>query len=1463
MNPIEAVSDLVATVNEMGSGRKHRRVWASVGRAHIEVRSVHLPGQQSLARAVEDGLNRVSGVKWAQVNAITGRVVVVFDPEGPNLDDLIGVVDAVEEAHNVHEERFPRDRPEHPGDIEPLRRNAIALGADIAGLGASFFGQLLNATPIPSEIVSLVSLAENEPRFRRFLEHHLGLPATDLGLGLTNALAQALGQGPSGLLVDIANRSSVVAELYAYRKAWERKEPELAARYHEVPIEAVDISQRSTPLPSGPVERYADRAAFGSIAAFGAGMVATRNPRLAANAFAAGLPKAARLGREAFAAHLGRELAGRDVVVLDSRVLRRLDRIDVVVLDGAVLATGKSEIAEVKALGDADLGVVIQRAYRLFNPDRPQRTVRRGRWALGPPEGIGASLPRGAATSIRTLARSHQAVLVLAHEGTALGIVCLHAQLDPLAQALAASVRRAGLELVVAGTRNGIAARLNASRSVAGGSRLKASIGALQGDGHGVMLVCSGDHNGALELADCSVGISGGSRHHPWGADFITGPGLGDAHLIVEAIPVARQVSNRSVALSLAGSGTGALWAMVGPSSSAGRRASLPVNMAALLAQANGALAGVSLGHHPAPPPQSAPSWHAMDPATVMTALGATEKGLDAGEAARRRPRKESEASGATKFARALMGELANPLTPILGVGAALSAAVGSVSDAALVAGVMGANALIGGVQRIRTEASLERLLRASITSVKVRRSGEVVSLERSAVVRGDLLELSAGDVVPADCRILEATGCEVDESALTGESFPVLKQAVAVPSAAMAERTCMLYEGSTVVNGEVLAVVVATDSDTELGRALAEAPEPPPSGVEARLRGLTKATVPATVLSGAAVTGLSLLHGRSTRNAVTSGVSLMVAAVPEGMPLLATVAQLGAARRLSTREALVRNPKTIEALGRVDLLCFDKTGTLTAGRIALQRVSDGVRDEAVGDLGPKGRDILAAALRASPEPEGEVLPHATDQAVVEGAALAGITAGHGLGGWEQLSALAFEPVRGYHAVVGSSPGGSRVSVKGAPEAILPRCDVWRSPAGLVPLTRRTLASLHREVERLARRGLRVLAVAERPSRGRLDLQEDRVVGLELLGFLGLADLVRPTAAKAIEELRRAGVDVVMITGDHPSTAEAIAAELGILNGKSLMSGGELESLSDLELDQVVGDVSVFARITPALKMRIVGSFQRVGRTVAMTGDGANDAPAIRLAHVGIALGGGGSPAAREAADLVVTDDRIETIIDAIVEGRAMWASVRDALAILVGGNLGEVAFTVGATAISGTSPLQARQLLLVNLLTDLLPAMTIALRVPTRLSPEQLIEEGPDASLGRALAKQIAMRAVVTAAGAGSAWLIARPTGSGRRAGTVSLVALVGTQLAQTAVIGRSSPVVLASTVVSGAALAGIVQTPGISQFFGCTPLGPLGWTIAVGSTAAATGASVVAPWVVSKAAGVLNRTRASQEAL
>jgi cation-transporting P-type ATPase I len=323
----------------------------------------------------------------------------------------------------------------------------------VVGLGASVLGQLLRLTPFPVEIVSLVSLAENEPRVRSFLEQHLGVPVTDLGLGITNAFGQALSQGPLGLVVDMAHRANVVGELQARRESWERRESDMHPERTDVAPGALEHEVRPRPLPSGPVERYADRAALASLGGFGAALAVTRSPRRAAAVFVAGLPKAARLGREAFAAHLGRELAQRDVVV-DGTVLRRLDRIDTVVFDADVLVTGRYELGEIRTFGAPDASKVQTRLSVLFDPTDPERVRRSGVWVIGPVralEMVGVTAPRGSATWARTLGRARGGVVGLGCRDELVGVAPFDAAIDPLAESLVATALRNGLEVAIAG----------------------------------------------------------------------------------------------------------------------------------------------------------------------------------------------------------------------------------------------------------------------------------------------------------------------------------------------------------------------------------------------------------------------------------------------------------------------------------------------------------------------------------------------------------------------------------------------------------------------------------------------------------------------------------------------------------------------------------------------------------------------------------------------------------------------------------------------------------------------------------------------------------------------------------------------------------------------------------------------------------------------------------------------------
>jgi cation-transporting P-type ATPase I len=1464
----------------VGHARKSRRRWVGNGRAHIEVRGIDRPGSEQLAGDVEAALARLPDVSWVTVNAVLGRVVTAWTGAEADLAGLVAEIEEVEDRYGLGGEGFPE--ASHPGDREAEYDQRAALATDLAGLGVSVLSQFVRAPRLPAEIAVLPTLVASTPRARQALESVLGPSVAQLSLVLTGAVAQGLAQSPVGLLVDAASRLLLAREAAARRRVWKEREPELSTRPGDHRTTPVNLRARAA-MPSGSVETHEDRAGVAALVGASAACLAGGGLRRPLSILVSAMPKATSTTREAFAAHLGRVLADRGVVPLDGGVLRRLDRVDTVVVDSRVLLTGRYTCGRVVRLDnqppsrnrnrngsrqvDEDSAAeerLRARIDTMVDPYVPTAVRRRNGWTLGPLATVAPRERKRAAAAVRRVRSRGSVVLGLVRKGRLVAVTAAEPEVSPWADALVTAARSAG-ELVIAGRGTGLARRFAADRVVSAGSRLPAAVRELHAEGRVVALVAPGP-GPALVAADCGIGVLQPDRQPPWGADLLCGPGVVEACFVLDAIGVARGVSQRAALLATYGSVTAGLLALVGPRAGATERANLAVNVTAAAGFLMGAWAGATLAQRPAPVPTDVTDWHALAVDAVLRRVGSAPDGLSAtaaGDRLRSRPRPDNHEE--PSLARAWLDELANPLTPTLAAGAGISAASGSVTDAVLIGAVVALNSLVGGVQRVGTQRAIRRLEEASTAAVRVRRDGKEVDVPPDNLVVGDILLLQAGDAVPADCRIIESNALETDESSLTGESQLVAKSPAPRRARHVADRSSMVYAGTVVAAGQATAVVVTTGSATEAGKSAAAADGVQRvGGVEARLTKLVKATIPVALGSAAGLVGLGLLRGRSMEQSLGTAVSLAVAAVPEGLPVVATIAQLAAARRLSARNALVRNPPTIETLGRVDMLLLDKTGTLTEGRIRLRRVSDGVRDVPVEAMDQHAKAILAAGLRASPERvNGRAQPHPTDRAVVDAAMQVGVSASHGGltsgadAGWELVDDVPFESGRGYHAALGRTADGMQLVVKGAPEVVLPCCVSWRRRGAVDPLDAAARDAVETEVERLARAGYRVLAVGQRAASSRQDLTEDRVERLEFLGLLALADQVRPTAADAVSTLRSAGVSVGMLTGDHPTTAESIAAELGILGGRRVLTGGEIDLMSDSELATTLPKVSVFARVTPAHKVRIVGAYQAGGSTVAMVGDGTNDAPAIRLADAGIALGRYGTNAAREAADVVVTDDRIETITDAIVEGRAMWASVREAVALLVGGNLGEIAFTLGAGIVApGGSPLNARQLLLVNLFTDILPALALAVRPPTHTTPEALLREGPDASLGSALTRDILVRAGLTAASATGAWLVARATGTRARASTVSLVALVGTQLGQTVATGWRSPLVVGASALSGAALAGVVQTPGVSHFFGCRPLGPVGWATALTSAGVGTAVAAAVP-AVSALARLLRPSR------
>lgn len=1473
----QQLADLASTVSRLrpprvplpsGVGRRHRRTAAHAGVAHLEVRGAH---HEHVAGAVERSLSSLEGVSWAAVDRTTGRAVVAFDEDRVELSHLVTAVHGVERSAEVESLRFAHDLAEHPLDGSSAQAAAIALVADGVGFGLSITGVVLRLWRIPIEIGGAVATVGEQPRVRQFLTDRIGHTATEVSLSTVNVVGLTLGHGPVGIGLDALQRLNVLTAARATSAAWQRRQAALLDGPDAVARASAETGARPAPQPAHPVESYADRATLASVLTGAAALVSTGSPRRVGAMLLAAAPKPARLGRELWAGQLERILARRSTIVLDRDALRRLDQIDLVVLDAEAVVEPRWRPDRVVVAPGTAPSKVQRRLRDLFDPDDPTAVREDGRWAVGPVERL--QVPRDESLGDWDApARDDEGLLGVRRDDRLVALFVAAPQLRAGAHALADTLREAEVPVVLAGGDDDLAGRLHVHAAIDEDLPLVDLVHSYQRDGSVVAVVS--DHHAALGCADVGIGVLGddaGARRRSAdrgrfpSAAAIVAPDLDAARFVLEAAVIAREVTRQGNAISLGGASLGSILALTAPAHRAGARAANAVNAASVVAMANGLRAAVQLDRHPDPVGQDEePRWHELPRSQVLQLLETSKAGLSSEAAALRRPHRTRPLPAPLRFAQAVAAEVANPLTPVLAGSALLAASVGSSVDAVIVLSVVGLNGLISGSQRYVAESSIDALAKAGSVRAHVRRDGRMVVVDASQLVRGDVVVLEAGDTVPADCRVLRAQALEVDESSLTGESEPIRKRTAATFASLLAERDSMVYAGTAVVSGRGEAVVVAVGRETAAaapGNGRRSGVAGGVGGVEARLRQLSRISLPVAAGAGAAVTAGQVLRGTPLRRALPGGVSLAVAAVPEGLPMLATVGQLAAAQRLTRHQVLVRNPRAVEALGRTEVLCVDKTGTLTQGRIELRAVSDGVHVHDLvggsgGELSPAHRLVLSAARRATPETNGErKLPHFTDRAVAAGADRAGVDAEDGAPGWTRHVELPFGNDRSFHATWGEAGDEVVLSAKGAPEAVLERCTVVRAGDEAVPLDDRR-AELERHVTSLARRGLRVLAVAERRQPGDApepveEVGDDDVADLELLGFLALADPVRETSAEAIRGLREAGVELVMVTGDHPSTAEGIAAELGILNGNRVVTGAELDRMSDEVLDAAIEHISVFARVTPAHKVRVVASFQRAGRAVAMTGDGANDANAMRLADAGIAIGTRAAPSARDAADVIIADDRIETVVQGIIEGRALWSSVRESLALLLGGNLGEIGFMLTASAIAGEPALSTRQVLLVNLLTDVAPALAIVARPPATRSPSELAAEGPDRSLGNQLTESIAIRATATAVGATAAWLVGRATGRPRRASTMGLVAVVGTQLAQTLLVRRHDPVVIASALGSAGVMLALVETPVVSRFFGCTPLGPVAlFTVGVSSVGSAV-AAAVAPGVLEKAAG------------
>ncbi len=626
-------------------------------------------------------------------------------------------------------------------------------------------------------------------------------------------------------------------------------------------------------------------------------------------------------------------------------------------------------------------------------------------------------------------------------------------------------------------------------------------------------------------------------------------------------------------------------------------------------------------------------------------------------------------------------------------------------ADTLLILGIVMANAMIGTVQEAKAEHALEALRTMAAPHATVLRDGKRAVLSSESLVPGDIVLLKTGDVVPADLRLLESTQLFAEESALTGESVPAAKSASAVCAEKTAAADCanMLFAGTGVASGHGVGVVTATGMETEMGKiaAMLGGEDTPDTPLKTRLRKTGKVIGLAVVGICAVLFGIGLIQRVDPLSMFMIAISLAVAAIPEGLPAVVTIVLALGVRRMAAKRAIIRHLQAVETLGSCEVICSDKTGTLTQNRMTVVRCADGAGDldgEAAAGL------LSAAALCTTVELEdGRLIGLPTETAIA--AAVPALETL--LSGRVKAAEIPFTSERKRMTMILRTAEGYRVLVKGAPDLILQRCVSARCGGQTLPLTADLRGRILARNAEMAQAALRVLAVAEKQTQALPDSDDAAESSLIFLGLIGLEDPPRPEARQAVAECKGAGIRPVMITGDQPSTAAAIAGQLGI-DTAQIVTGAQLEQMSDTKLLETVKTCSVFARVSPTHKLRIVKAFRRLRLITAMTGDGVNDAPALKAADIGCAMGRGGTEVAKNAADMVLTDDNFATIVAAVREGRTVYQNIRKTIHFLMSCNIGEILVVFTAFLLHAPAPLLPAQLLWVNLVTDSLPALAL-----------------------------------------------------------------------------------------------------------------------------------------------------------
>ncbi|GIK37263.1 MAG: ATPase [Chloroflexota bacterium] len=732
-------------------------------------------------------------------------------------------------------------------------------------------------------------------------------------------------------------------------------------------------------------------------------------------------------------------------------------------------------------------------------------------------------------------------------------------------------------------------------------------------------------------------------------------------------------------------------------------------------------------------------NWHTLSTSEVLAHLQATPTGLTSTEAARRLlehgPNELRAAHRVSPWAL-LLEQFKNILILILLVAAGLSAFLGHGVEAIAIAIIVLFAVGLGFVQEYRAERAIEALRQMAAPTAAVLRDGEEVELPARDLVPGDITLLRAGDKVPADGRLTEAVNLQIEEAALTGESVAVEKHTAPLANGELAvgDRKNMAYAGTTVTYGRGRAVVVATGMNTEFGQIaqLLQTVETGKTPLQQNLDKVGHALARAALVVVLLIVALGLFRGQPLLEMFIFGIALAVAVVPEALPAVVTISLAIGVQRMVKRHALIRRLPAVETLGSVSVICSDKTGTLTKDEMTVRKIFVAGQTLEVSGAGysPHGAFslngftlepsaplllLLRAATLASDarlaQSDGrwEIKGDPTEGALVVAATKAGLHKPDLDAHFPRVNEIPFTSETKRMTTLHAAPEGVVAYAKGAPEIILDSCTRQLTEVGEAALNDVSKQKLLQTAQQMAGEALRVLAVAFRPDASLENAERE----MTFIGLAGMIDPPRPEVKAAIQTCAQAGIKPVMITGDHPLTAQAIARELGLLKTGCVVTGADLEAMSETEFEREVGNIEVYARVSPAHKLGVVTALQKKGHIVAMTGDGVNDAPALKKADIGIAMGITGTDVTKEAAAMTLTDDNFASIVAAVEEGRGVFGNIKKYLMYLLSSNIGEIVLMAGATLLNLPLPLTAVQILYVNLATDGLPALALAVDPP------------------------------------------------------------------------------------------------------------------------------------------------------